>query len=86
MIAGLCQELVERLDARGACFYPPRAEWGNPSDELVAQYQRWGLVWGSAPHKVRYSVAYDPEEFKFVAILGWPKPAFGFSTIDGPRT
>ncbi len=67
VIAGLCQELVERLDARGACFYPPKGEWGNPSDELVQQYQRWGLVWGSAPHKVRYSVAYDPEEFKFVS-------------------
>jgi putative intracellular protease/amidase len=67
VIAGLCQELVERLEARNACFYPPRAEWGSPSDELVAQYQRWGLVWGSAPHKVRYSVAYDPEEFKFVS-------------------
>jgi glycine/D-amino acid oxidase-like deaminating enzyme len=67
VIAGLCQELVERLDARGACFYPPKGEWGNASDELVQQYQRWGLVWGAAPHKVRYSVAYDPEEFKFVA-------------------
>ena len=67
VIAGLCQELVERLDARGACFYPPKNEWGNPSGELVERYQRWGLVWGSAPHKVRYSVAYDPEEFKFVS-------------------
>ena len=67
VIAGLCQELVERLEARGACFYPPKGEWGNPSGELIERYQRWGLVWGSAPHKVRYSVAYDPEEFKFVA-------------------
>ena len=67
VVAGLCQELVERLEARGACIYPPQNEWGDPSDELVEQYRRWGLVWGSAPHKVRYSVAYDPEEFKFVA-------------------
>lgn len=67
VVAGLCQELVERLEVRKACFYPPKAEWGNPSDDLVAQYQRWGLVWGSAPHKVRYSVAYDPEEFKFIS-------------------
>src|SRR3990167_5291543 len=29
VIAGLCQELVERLDARGACFYPPKEEWGR---------------------------------------------------------
>jgi len=67
VVAGLCQELVERLDARGGCFYPPSAEWGDPNDELVERYRRMGLVWGSAPHKVRYSVAYDPEEFKFVA-------------------
>ncbi|MCH8065515.1 MAG: FAD-dependent oxidoreductase [Chloroflexi bacterium] len=67
VVAGLCQELVERLEARDACFYPPSAEWGDPNDELVERYRRWGLVWGSAPHKVRYSVAYDPEEFKLVA-------------------
>ncbi len=67
VVAGLCQELVERLAARNACFYPPKAEWGDPNDELIEKYRRWGLVWGSAPHKVRYSVAYDPEEFKFVS-------------------
>jgi glycine/D-amino acid oxidase-like deaminating enzyme len=74
VIAGLCQELVERLEARDACFYPPRGEWGDPNPELVERYRRWGLVWGSAPHKVRYSVAYDPEEFKFVA-NGWAQEA-----------
>ena len=67
VVAGLCQELVERLEAREACFHPPRDEWGDPNAELVERYRRWGLVWGSAPHRVRYSVAYDPEEFKFVA-------------------
>lgn len=70
VVAGLCQELVERLEARGACYYPPRQEWGDPDPRLIAKYQRWGLVWGSAPHRVRYSVAFDPEEFKFVA-NGW---------------
>ena len=67
IIAGQCQELVERLEARGACFYPPQEEWGNYDEALVEKYRRWGLVWGSGPHRVRYSVAYDPEEFKFVA-------------------
>ncbi len=67
VVAGLCQELVERLESRGGCFYPPRGEWGDANAELLERYQRWGLVWGSAPHRVRYSVAYDPEEFKFVA-------------------
>ncbi|MEX0785705.1 MAG: FAD-dependent oxidoreductase [Dehalococcoidia bacterium] len=67
VVAGLCQELVDRLQARDACFHPPKAEWGDANAELVERYRRWGLVWGSAPHKVRYSVAYDPEELKFVA-------------------
>lgn len=67
VIAGQCQELVERLEARGACFYPPKDEWGAPDDALITRYRRWGLVWGSAPHVVRYSVAYDPEEYKYIA-------------------
>jgi ribulose 1,5-bisphosphate synthetase/thiazole synthase len=67
VVAGQCQELVERLEARGACYYPPPGEWGNYDDALVEKYRRWGLVWGSGPHRVRYSVAYDPEEYKYVA-------------------
>jgi hypothetical protein len=64
VVAGLCQEMVDRLAARNACLFPPRDEWGAPDPALVEHYQRLGLVWGSAPHVVRYSVAYDPEEFK----------------------
>ncbi|MBF6600127.1 MAG: FAD-dependent oxidoreductase [Dehalococcoidia bacterium] len=67
VVAGQCQELVERLAARGACFYPPAGEWGARDEGLIAGYRRWGLVWGSGPHRVRYSVAYDPEELKYVA-------------------
>jgi hypothetical protein len=65
VIGGLCQEVTDRLAARGAAFFPPRHEWGSTDEQLVEQYRRWGLVWGSGPHKVRYSVAYDPEEFRF---------------------
>ena len=32
VVAGLCQELVERLTARDACFYPPKAEWGDANE------------------------------------------------------
>lgn len=67
VVGGLCQELVERLKQRDACFYPPEAEWGSTDAALVERYRRWGLVWGSAPHAVRYSVAYDPEEYKYIA-------------------
>ena len=67
VIAGLCQEMIDRLDARGATVLPRREEWGSPDPDLVRRYERWGLVWGHGPHVVRYSVAYDPEEFRFVA-------------------
>ncbi len=67
VVAGLCQELVDRLAARGACIFPPRDEWGSRDPALVEKYRRLGLVWGSGPHAVRYSVAYDPEEFKVEA-------------------
>ncbi len=64
VVRGLCQEVTDRVAARGAAFFPPREEWGSPDEALVEGYRRWGLVWGSGPHRVRYSVAYDPEEFR----------------------
>lgn len=66
VIGGICQEMVERITARGGAMAPPRDEWGSPDAALVERYRRWGLVWGSGPHRVRYSVAYDPEEMRFV--------------------
>jgi len=67
LVAGLCQELVDRMAARGAVYFPPPAEWASPDPELVERCRRWGLVWGKGPHSVRYNVAYDPEEFRFAA-------------------
>lgn len=66
VIAGLCQEIVDRLDARSAAFHPPASEWGAHDEALVARDRRWGLVWGAPPHRVRYSVAYDPEDMRSV--------------------
>lgn len=66
VVFGRCQELVDRLPA-DALYHPPAGEWGSPDDALVAHYRRWGLVWGKEPHRVRYSVAFDPEAFKLVA-------------------
>lgn len=67
VIAGLCQETVDRLQARGAAYFPARAEWGSPDPARVDHFRRWGLVWGPGPHAVRYSVAFEPEELKQVA-------------------
>lgn len=65
VIGGLCQEVTDRLAKRDAAYFPPQTEWGSADEKLVHRDQRWGLVWGHGPHRVRYSVAYDPEEFKF---------------------
>lgn len=64
VVRGLCQEVTDRVAARGAAFFPPAGEWGRDDPALLERYLRWGLVWGAGPHKVRYSVAYDPEEFR----------------------
>ncbi len=66
-VGGLCQELVDRMARRGAVHYPPKAEWDDPDPKLVERYARWGLVWGRGPHRVRYSVAFEPQEFIFAA-------------------
>ncbi len=65
VVGGICQEVVERLAARGAAYFPAASEWGRSDPELVAREQRFGLVWGRPPHAVRYAVACDCEEMKF---------------------
>lgn len=67
VIAGLCQELVDRLVRRKAAVLPDRDQWGSDDPALIEHYRKWGLIWGGAPDRVRYSVAYEPAAFKFVA-------------------
>ncbi len=67
VVAGLCQEAVDRMERHGGVYYPPRDRWNDAAPGLVEHYARWGLVWGSGPHRVRYSVAFDPYAFISVA-------------------
>lgn len=67
VIAGLCQEMIDRLHARSATVQPPAELWGSEDPEQVEAYSRWGLVWGRNPAVVRNAVAYDPEEFRAIA-------------------
>lgn len=67
VIGGVCQEIVDRMEVRGGVYYPPKERWNDPDPQLVEHYRRWGLVWGSGPHRVRYSVAFEPHEFIFAA-------------------
>jgi hypothetical protein len=67
VVAGLCQEVVDRLDASGDARYPPRRSWGSTATADVERWREWGLIWGAPPDVVRYSVAFDPEAFCDVA-------------------
>ena len=64
VVGGMCQEWVERLVARGAAWHPAPDEWGRDDEALVRRDRGFGLVWGHAPHRVRYSVAFEPEALK----------------------
>ena len=63
VIGGICEELTRRMQAMGGAFHPPPEEWGDDDPQKIDHYRKWGLVWGGAraQHRVRYSVAYDPE-------------------------
>lgn len=65
VVAGLCQETVDRLGSRAV--FPPPSAWNDESSAAVDEWRRWGLIWG-APESVRYSVAFDPEDLVDVAI------------------
>ena len=67
VVAGLCQEFVDRLEARGQARYPPPEQWAAEDPDVVDRWRRWGLIWGAPPEAVRYSVAFDPESFIDVA-------------------
>jgi len=66
VVGGLCQEVVDRLDALGAAVHPPPREWGSADSARVEAWRRYGLVWGRAPQVVRYAVAYEPEALRVV--------------------
>jgi hypothetical protein len=68
VVAGLCQEFVDRLAARGDARAPAPSEWGSVDAAAVEHWRSWGLIWGAPPDVVRYSVAFDPEAFCDVAI------------------
>ena len=63
VVAGVCQEFVDRISGQ----YPPRAEWGSLDPAAVERWRDWGLIWGAPPDVVRYSVAFDPEDFSNVS-------------------
>ncbi len=62
VIAGLCEEITQRMRAAGGAHFPSPEHWGSDEASLVDRYAHWGLIWGGGgSRRVRYSVAYDPE-------------------------
>ncbi len=68
VVGGLCQEITQRLAARGAAYFPAPSDWGRADEALIERERAFGLVWGHPPHRVRYSVAYDPEALRLVLL------------------
>ena len=56
VIAGLCQEITDRMGkhANGA-IHPPPEHWGSQDPALVDDYFRSGLIWGGSPAGARVS-------------------------------
>ena len=70
-IAGLCQELIDRLDARDAADYPKKEDWGSTDKKLVNRYLDAGLGWfyirkdlNIGQQRVLYTALVDPEVLK----------------------
>ena len=70
-ITGICQELVDRLDARGATHYPKKEAWGSTDEKLVQHYIDANLAWfyirddrNIGRKRVLYTALIDPEIMK----------------------
>jgi hypothetical protein len=65
-IAGLCQEWIERLDARGAAIHPNKEDLGSDDPEIVRYWQSRGIWFVSDEGRIRLTVVMDPEILKCV--------------------
>jgi hypothetical protein len=70
-IAGLCQELIDRLDARGATSYPKKEDWGTADRKVVDYYLNANLRhfyvrqnFNIGKEIVLYTALVDPEVLK----------------------
>jgi len=71
-IFGLNQEIISRMEARGAAFYPKKEHWGTTDPEVVDYYARANMKWFYIRHdpniggkeRVLYTAVVDPEILK----------------------
>ena len=60
VIAGITQEWIKRLDARGAADYPKKEHWGSTDKQLVDYYRNRSPFYATA-NRVGYSAHIDAE-------------------------
>jgi hypothetical protein len=70
-IAGICQEVIDRVDARGAADFPKKEDWGSTDPKLVRHYVDANLAFfyirrdlNLGKDRVLYTVVVDPEILK----------------------
>ena len=64
-IAGICQEWIDRLDARGATNYPKKEHWGSADEELGMYYAKHSFFMERLGRPI-YSAHIDAEVSKFI--------------------
>ena len=68
-VAGIAQEMVDRLEVLGLAVYPP-PEDRILSDQMWRRWSRWGVfdLYAKGPRKsIVYAVAFDPDGWKRVS-------------------
>jgi hypothetical protein len=63
-IGGLCQEVIDRLDAQGAAIHPRKEDLGSGGNSLVRHWKRFAFC--VVEGKIRMSATVDPETLKCV--------------------
>jgi hypothetical protein len=63
-IAGLCQEMIDRLDALGAAIHPRKEDLGSSENRLVSRWKRYAF--SVIEGRIRLSATVDPEALKCV--------------------
>jgi hypothetical protein len=66
VLAGLLQEMVDRLDKRNAALYPGKKEWGSSDKQTLRYWRRRGTGSYIPNGRVSYSITVDPEILKCV--------------------
>jgi hypothetical protein len=64
-IAGICQEWIDRLDARGATNYPEKEHWGSTDEQLARYYAKHSFFMERLGRPI-YSAHIDAEISKVI--------------------